>query len=105
MNRASRRRLLWLSGCALVFVALLLHDAAIAPRGFGTRAAIAAIGQYQRVVSPRLRGTVRCRFQPTCSVYGLDAIRKDGLLIGGSRAAWRIARCGPWTKEGTVDRP
>ena len=46
---------------------------------------------------------VRCRFTPTCSHYGADAIRKDGALIGSLRAIWRVARCGPWTPMGTVD--
>lgn len=46
---------------------------------------------------------VNCRFTPTCSHYGADAIRHHGALGGGWRAAWRILRCGPWTPKGTND--
>ena len=47
-----------------------------------------------------LRGIVACRFTPTCSWYGHESIRKYGVVIGGVRTAWRIARCGSWTKGG-----
>ena len=33
------------------------------------------------------------------------SIRKHGFLIGGVKTVWRIARCGPWTKLGTIDPP
>lgn len=70
-----------------------------------TAAAVGMISLYRAVVSPRLEGRVSCRFEPSCSAYGLEAVREDGALVGGARAAWRIARCGPWTPEGTVDPP
>lgn len=64
------------------------------------------IGGYQGTLSPLLaRAGVRCRFQPTCSHYGAEAIRKYGALRGGWKTAVRIARCGPWTPLGTVDPP
>ena len=72
---------------------------------FGTRPALYAIDQYRAHVSPHLRGTVQCRFTPTCSWYGHESIRKYGVLVGGAKTAWRIARCGPWTRTGTVDPP
>jgi putative membrane protein insertion efficiency factor len=92
---------------AAAIVALIaVHDAAVAPReAFGARAALAAIGEYRAHISPRLRGVIVCRFKPTCSAYGQESIRKYGLLRGGARTAWRIARCGPWTPEGTIDPP
>src|SRR5438067_2254132 len=34
-----------------------------------------------------------------------ESIRKHGLIFGGAKTAWRIARCGPWMKLGTVDPP
>lgn len=83
-----------------------MHDFAVAPdQAFGARAALFAIGEYRAHVSPHLRGVVTCRFQPTCSRYGQESIRKYGLLRGGARTAWRLARCGPWTPLGTVDPP
>ena len=72
---------------------------------FGKQPALYAIDEYRAHVSPHLRGVVQCRFTPTCSYYGRESIRKYGVLIGGAKAAWRIARCGPWTKLGTQDPP
>ena len=72
---------------------------------FGKQPALFAIDEYRAHVSPHLRGVVECRFTPTCSYYGRESIRKYGLLVGGAKAAWRIARCGPWTAPGTKDAP
>jgi len=41
-----------------------------------------------------------CRFQPTCSEYGYQAIEKYGVIRGGLMAFWRILRCNPWSKGG-----
>jgi uncharacterized protein len=41
-----------------------------------------------------------CKYHPSCSQYALDAIRKDGLLRGSARAAWRLLRCNPWSHGG-----
>ena len=68
--------------------------------------AIAGIHGYQRVVAPlAARAGVICRFTPTCSRYAEAVIRRDGIIKGGWEASKRIARCGPWTKRGTVDPP
>lgn len=42
----------------------------------------------------------QCRFHPTCSRYAEDAIRTHGAIRGMLMAAWRIARCGPFTAGG-----
>jgi uncharacterized protein len=44
----------------------------------------------------------QCRFYPTCSRYGEEAIRTHGAVRGTLMAVWRIARCGPFT-DGGVD--
>lgn len=41
-----------------------------------------------------------CRFHPTCSEYGYQAIEKYGVIKGGIMAFWRILRCNPWNKGG-----
>jgi len=41
-----------------------------------------------------------CRFTPTCSEYGVEAISKYGLIKGGVMTAWRVMRCNPWNKGG-----
>ena len=91
---------------ALIVLAIAVHDFAV-PRGHGlaARSALFVIDEYRAHVSPRLRGRVTCRFTPTCSAYGREAIRKYGFAKGASKAAWRIARCGPWTAPGTKDQP
>ena len=58
---------------------------------------LAGIGLYQRVFAGR---PSPCRFQPTCSVYAADAIRRHGALRGGWFGARRISRCHPWGGRG-----
>jgi len=41
-----------------------------------------------------------CRFNPTCSEYGAQAITKYGIIKGGIMTSWRIIRCNPWNKGG-----
>lgn len=41
-----------------------------------------------------------CRFTPTCSEYGAQAITKYGIIKGGLMASWRVLRCNPWNKGG-----
>jgi len=53
---------------------------------------------YQVTISPLF--PPRCRFTPTCSVYGVDAIRKYGPFKGSWLALKRIARCHPWGGSG-----
>lgn len=41
-----------------------------------------------------------CKYQPTCSEYGYQAIEKYGILKGGIMVIWRILRCNPFSKGG-----
>jgi len=41
-----------------------------------------------------------CKFQPTCSEYGYEVIRKYGLLKGIPLTVWRILRCNPFSRGG-----
>ena len=41
-----------------------------------------------------------CRFYPTCSHYGYQAIYKHGAIKGGLMAAWRVLRCNPFNAGG-----
>lgn len=54
---------------------------------------------YQRTISKALPPDT-CRFYPTCSHYGYEAIEKYGVLKGGAMATWRVMRCNPWSKGG-----
>lgn len=53
---------------------------------------------YQRAISPIL--PMACRYHPTCSAYGIEAVQKHGALKGGWIALKRIARCHPWGGHG-----
>lgn len=56
------------------------------------------IAVYKYTVSPLLPGA--CRFAPTCSEYGAQAIKKYGFLKGGILLVKRISRCHPWGGSG-----
>ena len=53
---------------------------------------------YQIYISP-YKGT-KCPYFPSCSGYGVEAIKKHGALIGSVLTAWRILRCTPFSKGG-----
>lgn len=61
-------------------------------------AVIAPIRLYQRVVSPALPR--RCKYEPTCSRYAVQAIGRYGILRGLVLAGWRLLRCNPWSHGG-----
>jgi putative membrane protein insertion efficiency factor len=71
------------------------------------RGAVATIDAYRSVVSPVLArsGIVKCRFDPTCSAYGREAIAHYGSPRGFLLAGWRILRCHPWAKGGSDPVP
>ena len=66
-------------------------------------ALIAAIRVYRVTLGGLLGG--QCRFYPTCSTYAEEAIASHGALRGLALAAWRIARCGPFTGGGVDHVP
>ena len=63
-------------------------------------ALLGLIKLYRLTLSGWLGG--QCRFYPTCSHYAEEAIHVHGAFKGTAMAAWRIARCGPFT-DGGVD--
>lgn len=60
---------------------------------------LALIRLYQLLVSPILPSNT-CRFYPSCSHYGYQAIYKHGALKGSLMAAWRVLRCNPFNPGG-----
>lgn len=46
-----------------------------------------------------------CRFHPSCSSYGLGAVRTHGALKGTALTGWRILRCNPWNGGGVDPVP
>jgi len=61
------------------------------------RLLLAPISAYQRWVSPALPR--RCRYEPTCSAYAGESIRRFGLR-GVLLAVWRVLRCNPFSHGG-----
>lgn len=53
---------------------------------------------YRKYISPRTAPC--CRFSPTCSGYGLEAIERFGAFKGGFMTLWRILRCNPFSPGG-----
>lgn len=53
---------------------------------------------YRLLLSPWLGSS--CRFEPTCSVYALDALERHGALAGSYLTLRRLGRCGPWCDGG-----
>ena len=62
------------------------------------RVAVAPIVVYQRVISPALPR--RCKYEPTCSLYAVQAIQRYGILRGLVLAVWRLLRCNPFSHGG-----
>jgi uncharacterized protein len=63
---------------------------------------IAAIRAYQLARSGRPTG---CRYLPTCSEYGIEAIEVHGLVRGARLTARRLLRCTPWGGHGVDPVP
>lgn len=59
---------------------------------------IIPIRLYQWFISPWLPNA--CRYNPTCSEYGIQAIKKHGIFKGGYLLVKRILRCHPWGGHG-----
>jgi putative membrane protein insertion efficiency factor len=59
---------------------------------------LAPLRLYVRFISPALPR--RCKYEPTCSAYAERAIRELGVVRGTILAAWRLARCNPFSDGG-----
>jgi putative membrane protein insertion efficiency factor len=62
------------------------------------RLLVAVIRGYRLLLSPWLGNA--CRFEPTCSVYAIEALERHGAAAGVYLGALRIARCHPWCAGG-----
>jgi putative membrane protein insertion efficiency factor len=53
---------------------------------------------YRAVISPNT--PPRCKYYPSCSTYGVQAVRELGVIRGSIVAAWRVMRCNPFSHGG-----
>jgi hypothetical protein len=68
------------------------------PGPLGQRLVLRIIRGYRALLSPALGPA--CRFEPTCSAYAEEAIRRFGITTGSALAARRILRCHPFATAG-----
>jgi len=65
---------------------------------------IALVRGYQWLVPPALRfmtgSVVACRFEPSCSQYAVEALRRHGSVAGTRLSVLRLCRCHPWGGAG-----
>ncbi|MFZ3210507.1 MAG: membrane protein insertion efficiency factor YidD [Terriglobales bacterium] len=62
------------------------------------RIALVLLRAYKWLISPLLGPA--CRYVPSCSEYAMEAVARFGIVRGGLKAAWRLARCHPLAKGG-----
>jgi len=67
------------------------------------RILLAIIRFYRTSVSPLTAS--HCKYIPTCSQYGIEAIERFGALKGTALTVWRILRCNPFSKGGYDPAP
>jgi putative membrane protein insertion efficiency factor len=107
-SRKRRRRRWWdicdcdLGCCDLGLLSTsMLLVARLDEAGRTRRVVTSAIRGYRRVLSPRM--PVRCRYEPSCSAYGLEAVERHGCGKGLRLTAARLRRCRPGVPYGTLD--
>jgi putative membrane protein insertion efficiency factor len=76
-----------------------LRDLPREPANWARLPLLALIRLYQMTFSHALPPNT-CRFYPSCSHYGYQAIYKHGALKGTLMAAWRVLRCNPFNPGG-----
>jgi putative membrane protein insertion efficiency factor len=83
----------------LASIASLVRFAVVLPR----TVLIGLVRAYRLLLSPSLGSA--CRFEPTCSVYSLQALKQHGAVGGSYLTLHRLARCQPWCDGGTDPVP
>jgi putative membrane protein insertion efficiency factor len=62
------------------------------------RVLIFIVKAYRLLLSPSLGGA--CRFEPSCSVYAIEALERHGAGYGSYLTMHRLVRCQPWCQGG-----
>lgn len=67
------------------------------------RMLVLGVRVYRLLLSPWLGNS--CRFEPTCSIYAIEAIERHGAVLGSGLTTWRLVRCHPWCTPGADPVP
>ncbi len=89
------RKLVGLTCLAAVLGGVAADARKAAPDRVGARLYMASVVGYQRFGRPVVRRIVVCRYDPSCSEYSLQAVRRFGLTKGLRLTASRLLRCTP----------
>ena len=76
-----------------------LRDMSRKPGNWPRIAVMGLIRLYQMTLSKGMPANT-CRFYPSCSHYGYQAVYKYGAFKGSFMAAWRVLRCNPFNPGG-----
>jgi uncharacterized protein len=98
-----KNSLVYLIGILVVF--LFLDVSGPPQRQATVKVVIFSVRQYQRFISPGLRGIVKCKFEPSCSEYSIQSVEKYGTLRGSFKTLKRLWRCSPWNDQTGYDPP
>ena len=60
--------------------------------------AVMILRAYKWLISPLLGPA--CRYVPSCSEYAMESVARFGVVKGGLKAVWRLARCHPFARGG-----
>jgi putative membrane protein insertion efficiency factor len=98
-----KRPHLWLALGLVLAVAASIDSGREPGRQITALGYIQAVRAYQILARPLIRPWVRCRYQPSCSQYSIDAVKQFGIRAGLLMTLRRIARCTMTVPPGTVD--
>lgn len=102
-NRLLRKPHTWLA-LLLVLSLLFVADSFRPPsRQISVRVFAAAVDGYHHYLHPVTGRFIRCRYQPTCSRYSVEAVRKYGIAKGLALSVRRIRSCRSTVPMGTRD--
>jgi uncharacterized protein len=106
LRQSVKRRRVWIFFCVAIGVAVAAISDWTKPAAtqtsvqFYNRAVVTGYFRYVRPITSRF---VRCRFQPTCSIYSITAMQAHGFPKGLWLTVKRLCRCLPWVPLGTYD--
>jgi putative membrane protein insertion efficiency factor len=99
----SRKDKLALAALAALVIAFGLDALRPPSQQLSVHAFTASVEGYHRFIHPITGKFIRCRYQPTCSNYASQAVKKYGILKGGQISLHRIFSCRSSVPMGTVD--